>query len=198
MSVEQHCWVSFAWTQQAGGSSSAESLVAAVMQEAEKSKLHSGSALCWADNSRGWHRSKIIERDQKGWLSFNPILQVLSQPVLTCKMPTAPLRSRSRSECSSFVCLIYREHFMPGWLGCTMNELLDYEPNILEAEGFYKSPCKSAANLKKRSAKFFSSQTVCTAWPSISCFYEVSAYTRQAQGALFHVHSVCWTFLMQC
>lgn len=101
VSVEQHCWVSFAWTQESGGSGTAESLVVAVMQAAEKSKLHSGSDLCWADNSRCWNRSKIIEREQKGWLSFNPILQVLSLPVLTCKIPTAPLRSGSGSEYSS-------------------------------------------------------------------------------------------------
>lgn len=112
MLVEQHCWVSFAWMQQSGGSST-KSLVVAVMQEAEKSKLRSGSVQCWADNSRGWNRSKIIEREQKGWLCFNPILQVLFLPVLTCKIPTAPLRSRNRSEYSSFVCLIYRKHFMP-------------------------------------------------------------------------------------
>lgn len=133
---EQHCWVSFAWTQESGGSSTAKSLVVAVMQEAEKSKLPSGSDLCWADNSRGWNRSKIIEREQKGWLSFNPILQVLSLPVLTCKIPTAPLRSRNRSEYSSFACLIYRKRFMPDRLGCTMSELLYYKPNILEAEVF--------------------------------------------------------------
>lgn len=183
MSVEQHCWVSFAWTQESGGSSTAKSLAVAVMQAAEKSKLHSGSDLCRADISRCWNRSKIIEREQKGWLSFNPILQVLSLPVLTCKIPTAPLRSGSGSEYSHFVCLIYRKHFMPDWLGCTMNELFDYKPNILEAEVFYTSPCKSAANLRKRSAKFFSSWIVFTACPSISCFYKVSAYTRQAQEA---------------
>lgn len=144
--------------------------------------------LCWADNSRGWNRSKIIEREPKGWLSFNSILQVLSLPDSTCKIPTAQLRSGNRSEYNCFICLIYRRHFMPDRFGWAMNKLFDYKLNILEAVMFYKSPCKSAVNLNKRSAKFLNSWTVCTACPSISCLYKVAAYTRQAQEA-------CSTFL---
>lgn len=141
--------------------------------------------LCWADNSRGWNRSKIIEREQKGWLSFNPILQVLSLPDSTCKIPTAQLRSGNGSEYNYFICLIHRKHFMLDRFGWAMNKLLDYKLNILEVVMFYKSPRNSAVNLNKRSAKFLNSWTVCTACSSISCLYKVSAYREQAQEACF-------------
>lgn len=179
MSVEQQCWLSFAWTKLSDCSSTAKSLGSCNVRGREK---QTSQWICaeLTIAEVGIDR-KSLRENRKADLVLTPFFKCSLCLTQHAKSQQPNWGQGTGSEYSWFICLIHRKHFMPDQFWRAMYELFDYKLNVLEAVMFYKSPSKSAVSSNKGSAKFLNSWAVIAQPAQVSAGFTKSLPTQGRQ-----------------